>query len=60
VSAGLTEIREADAPVQILGRADQALYHAKNHGRNRVCFYEILIETGDLEAAQAAGDVTIF
>jgi diguanylate cyclase (GGDEF)-like protein len=60
VSAGLTEIREADAPVQILGRADQALYHAKNHGRNRVCFYETLIEAGDLEAAQAAGDVTIF
>jgi diguanylate cyclase (GGDEF)-like protein len=60
VSTGLTEIREADAPVQILGRADQTLYFAKNHGRNRVCFYEALLDAGMLEAAQAAGDITIF
>jgi diguanylate cyclase (GGDEF)-like protein len=60
VSAGLTEIREADAPVQILGRADQALYHAKNNGRNQVCFYEALVDGGTLAPAQAAGEVTIF
>jgi diguanylate cyclase (GGDEF)-like protein len=60
VSAGLTEIGEADVPVQILGQADQALYYAKNHGRNRVCFYEALVDSGDLAPYSASEDVTMF
>ncbi len=48
VSTGITEIRDTSSPVELLGRADQALYYAKTHGRNRVSFYEALVANGDL------------
>ena len=41
-SAGFIEIANHAIPAQILGRADDALYYAKQHGRNRVCQYEQL------------------
>ena len=48
VSIGITEIRDTSIPVELLGRADQALYYGKTHGRNRVSFYEALVASGDL------------
>lgn len=43
VSIGFTAI-SYETPVVLLGRADQALYYAKENGRNRVCNYQQLAD----------------
>ena len=48
------------SPVEILGQADQALYHAKEHGRNQVCFYDDLVASGHLAVKVANDDVELF
>lgn len=49
-SLGLTRVAAAEVPSDVLGRADQALYFAKSHGRNQVRVYESLISEGQLRA----------
>ena len=44
------------SPVEILGQADQALYYAKEHGRNQVCFYDDLVASGQLATKMMAND----
>jgi diguanylate cyclase (GGDEF)-like protein len=46
VSIGYVQILSNDVPVVALGRADAALYYAKQHGRNMSCNYEQLIAKG--------------
>lgn len=48
------------APVEILGQADQALYYAKENGRNRVCLYDDLISSGALVAKVNNDEVELF
>jgi len=48
------------SPVEILGQADQALYYAKEHGRNQVCFYDDLVASGHLATKVANDDVELF
>ena len=52
ISAGFTRIGLYDTPSMILDNADQALYYAKENGRNRVCSYEDLIEAGEIVKQQ--------
>jgi diguanylate cyclase (GGDEF)-like protein len=59
VSVGFASI-SSETPVVILGHADQALYHAKTHGRNQVCYYDELVETGLLSSEVANESVEFF
>ncbi|MBC7683821.1 MAG: GGDEF domain-containing protein [Bdellovibrionales bacterium] len=59
VSVGFVAISAYESPVNILGRADQALYYAKSHGRNQACHYDQLVAGGMLEAA-ASNDTAEF
>jgi diguanylate cyclase (GGDEF)-like protein len=57
VSIGITEIKETSIPVELLGRADQALYYCKSHGRNKVSFYEALVANNEIAAYFHSSDV---
>ncbi len=59
VSVGFVAISPYESPVNILGRADQALYYAKTHGRNQACHYDQLV-SGGLLAAAASNDTAEF
>ncbi len=60
VSIGFARINLFEAAVGIIGRADQALYFAKTNGRNKTCFYEDLVKSGDLKVEQSHDDVEFF
>lgn len=51
-SIGFTAVSAFDVPTDALGRADEALYYAKEHGRNRVCGYESLLAEGAIVRAE--------
>jgi len=59
VSIGYTYFHPKEAPVEVLGHADQALYFAKSHGRNRCCQYEDLVANGQLLPADTRPDAAI-
>lgn len=50
VSIGYTEIFTYDNSSQIVSRADQALYYAKDNGRNCTHYFEKLVQEGALSA----------
>ncbi len=60
ISAGFAKITLGDTPTAILGYADEALYHAKAHGRNQVCHYETLIERGLLPVKHVNTEADLF
>jgi diguanylate cyclase (GGDEF)-like protein len=61
VSIGFTVLIPNDTPGGAFGRADKAVYHAKAHGRNQVCSYQALIDSGDLVEEKAEEmDIDLF
>jgi len=60
VSIGYTRIAPQDIPTLALARADAALYHVKNHGRNGVRNCEQLQALGALRDDLKCGSVDLF
>jgi len=60
VSVGFVSISAYEAPVIILGRADQALYYAKSHGRNLACHYDELVSGGLLATVESNDTAEFF
>ncbi|MFN3201020.1 MAG: GGDEF domain-containing protein [Bradymonadia bacterium] len=63
VSIGATRLRNTGNIHEIFSCADQALYFAKEHGRNQICVYEHLVASGALvpKAKTAdSGDIELF
>lgn len=54
ISIGFAPLTMALSPTETLGHADEALYHAKRHGRNQVCSFNQLVADGELAQTPAA------
>jgi diguanylate cyclase (GGDEF)-like protein len=60
VSVGFVAISAYEPPVVVLGRADQALYYAKSHGRNMACHYDELVSGGLLQTVESNDTAEFF
>ena len=60
ISIGLAAVTQIDGPAGVIGKADEALYYAKEHGRNQICHYEALIGSGALTPTVENQDVEFF
>jgi diguanylate cyclase (GGDEF)-like protein len=60
VSIGVSKMGPYDFPIHVLENADRALYHAKAHGRDRVCFFDDLVQDVDDAKGEDGSGVDLF
>jgi len=60
VSVGYAKLTDDSTPTQLVDRADLALYHAKNHGRDQICSYDLLKAAGLLTEDIKEGEIELF
>jgi diguanylate cyclase (GGDEF)-like protein len=60
ISAGYSDVRPGDTPQSAFDRADKAVYHGKENGRNQVCSHRALVAAGVLGESSDSSDVELF
>jgi diguanylate cyclase (GGDEF)-like protein len=60
VSVGFTDVRASDSPTGAFERADKAVYHAKQNGRNRVADHGALVAAGVFAEDGPTNEVELF
>lgn len=60
ISIGYAPIHADSVSTDVFGRADQALYHAKEHGRNQVASYLELVASGVLTQVVTEENIDLF
>jgi diguanylate cyclase (GGDEF)-like protein len=60
VSVGYTALRSGDSPASAFDRADKAVYHAKQNGRNQIRHHAALVAAGELADTTRDSDVELF
>jgi diguanylate cyclase (GGDEF)-like protein len=60
ISIGYTQLRAGDTPQAAFERADQAVYYAKQHGRDQACHHAVLVAQGALQDASRTSEVELF
>ena len=60
VSIGFAPILSMQLATMVLGNADEALYYAKSNGRDQVCCYTTLVDSGAIAAKKLHSDAELF